>query len=110
MKTLMIIIALMLTGCTTMYGEVYTQNSRVGVAVSEVVSTVPVIIGTHTSAIIFGGQVAYNPHPLYYVSNQVNWQSRYVYNTSRRYVRERATPQFRHRHYDYQQHNHRQHR
>lgn len=105
MKTLTILLAaLFMTGCATTPGTTHIYHNRVGVAVSEVIATTPVIIGTYTSAIIFGGQVAYVPHPTYYVSNQVNWQTRYVYNSSRRYVRERATPTYRHKYYNDRNH------
>lgn len=97
MKTLMILLAAMImTGCASTYGTVYTSNARVSVAVTDVIYTAPHAVGVYTTSRIYGGPVWYNPHPYFYIQNHINYNTRYWYNHNRRYIRERSTPYYNH--------------
>jgi hypothetical protein len=84
MKALFVFVALILTGCASTH-PVYTTKPIENTVV-EIVRTVPQAAGTYTSAVIFGGQVSANPHPIYYLHDSVNRQGRQVYGYSRRFV------------------------
>lgn len=95
MKTLMILLATMvLAGCATSPTYIYPAQSRTVIHVTEVVQMVPSAIGTYVSASIFGGTVSYMPHPVYYIQEGINYDARYVYNNSRRWVYYNSQPPY----------------
>lgn len=50
----------------------------------EVVNTIPSAAGTYAGAAVFGGEVSMNPNPVDYIKEDVNRESRGIYNNSRR--------------------------
>lgn len=93
MKTLMILLATMvLAGCATSPTYIYPAQSRTVVHTTHVVHTVPVAVGIYAGTRIFGGTVSYMPHPVYYIQEGINYDARYVYNNSRRWVYYNAQP------------------
>lgn len=95
MKTLIVLLAVMvLAGCATSPTYIYPGQSRTVVHTTHVVRTAPVAVGVYTSGVIFGGTVSYLPHPIYYIHEGINYDSRYIYNYSRRYVRDNARPRY----------------
>lgn len=86
MKTLLILLAgLFLSGCATT--GVYTTSQTTVRA--DVIHTVPQAIGTYSVSYVYGTPVWYNPHPVYYVNNHINYRTRIVYNHHRRQVPQR---------------------
>lgn len=62
-------VLIILTGCAS------TQN---------LINTVPSAVGTVAAAAIFGGEVRMNPEPVGYIAEDINRQSRQIYNDTRR--------------------------
>jgi len=68
-NSVIILLLVALTGCAS------TQN---------LVNTIPSAVGTVAATAIFGGEVSMVPDPEQYVKDDVNRQSRQIYNDTRR--------------------------
>ena len=95
MKVLVVLLAgFLLAGCATSPTYIYPGQSRTVVHTTQVIQTAPAAIGVYATGMFFGGTVSYMPHPIYYIHEGINYDSRFIYNNSRRFVRDNARPRY----------------